>query len=447
MAVQQKSDPDFWNISDHDVRVGYTMTKMISIFKGGTRHSDIPNGLNEWTDEVRTRLRKDIMDAMNAKHVAFLLGSGCSSAYDAGGRQVGILTMQPLAKSLLLDMTSAKRITKSDRARLLASLGLDLGDPKYESNLEALMEVLFSYELVLGASKKPGADKILALIRKIINQVKDHVFQACTQGPYAEGDTTVHETYEHFYRRLVQRDRSLPRPWVFTTNYDLFSETAMDRNGIAYLNGFLGSVERRFNPATFRYALAEQLDLSSRKWNSVDNLVYFAKLHGSINWESRGDGLFPVVETPVTQARSERLLIYPTPAKQNASFASPYSDMFREFQTRVVREQSVLFVLGYSFGDEHVNNIIFQALTVPTFRIVLFVDPNANAMIARLRELDDPRIWIIGTEDPMATWKGHYFSTFVQEIMTGNEDDPAGDAVKLVLEKLLNHPTPGAMGE
>jgi hypothetical protein len=40
-----------------------------------------------------------------------------------------------------------------------------------------------------------------------------------------------------------------------------------------------------------------------------------------------------------------------------------FSDLFREFQARIVKEQSVLFTLGYSFGDEHVNNIIFQALT------------------------------------------------------------------------------------
>ncbi len=35
-----------------------------------------------------------------------------------------------------------------------------------------------------------------------------------------------------------------------------------------YANGFSGVVERRFNPSTFRYALAEQLDLTSRKWSS-----------------------------------------------------------------------------------------------------------------------------------------------------------------------------------
>ena len=69
-------------------------------------------------------------------------------------------------------------------------------------------------------------------------------------------------------------------------------------------------------------------------------------------------------------AKDSRVMIYPTPMKQNASFGSPYSDLFREFQARIVRDQSVLVVVGYSFNDEHVNNLIYQALTIPTFRLV-----------------------------------------------------------------------------
>ena len=178
--------------------------------------------------------------------------------------------------------------------------------------------------------------------------------------------------------------------------------------------------------------------------------MYFAKLHGSVSWESRGDGLFPVVETAPSLISSEQLLIYPSPAKQNASFAAPYSDLFREFQTRVVRDQSVLVTVGYSFGDEHVNNIIFQALTIPTFRLVAFVDPFANETVTKLRELDDPRIWIVGTEDKQATWKAHYFSTLVEDILATGGSDNAEEAINSVLTNLLGRgrktPDSGARG-
>lgn len=383
-------------------------------------------------------VRRDVADAMNSKNLAFLFGSGCSSARDDTGEEIGIPTMAPLAERFLKSDAEAYGLDLETRATLNDVLGVDVGDARYEKNLEALMEVLYGFAFALGHSGNATLAAAGPAVDIAISAVKRYVLHECLNGQTADPERTVLHTYERFYRRLAQRDRSLPRPWVFTTNYDLFNETAMDRLGVPYINGFQGSVERRFNPSTFRYTLAEQLDISSRRWSSVDSLVYFAKLHGSLSWTSSDEGLFPVIEaTPRPDDRVDRLLIYPTPAKQNASFASPYSDMFREFQRRVVREQSALITLGYSFSDEHVNNIIFQALTIPTFRLVAFVDPNANEMIGRLREMDDPRIWIIGTEDPAASWRGHFFAPFVDEIMPSVGEDPTDSAIERVLDKLV----------
>ena len=44
-------------------------------------------------------------------------------------------------------------------------------------------------------------------------------------------DDTVLSTYEAFYRKLVYRDRVLPRPWVFTTNYDLYPQRKQGLSG------------------------------------------------------------------------------------------------------------------------------------------------------------------------------------------------------------------------
>lgn len=202
-----------------------------------------------------------------------------------------------------------------------------------------------------------------------------------------------------------------------------------------YSNGFIGTVERRFNPASFRYSLAEQLDISSRRWSSVDGYLYLCKLHGSVNWVEAGKSLFPLreLQVPPKDCTSERVMIYPTPAKQNASFGYPYSDLFREFQHRTVRDQSVLFVIGYSFGDEHINNIIFQALTIPTFRLIAFCSPDAGGVVQRLRALNDPRIWIIGGDGPDETRRGHYFDVFVEHFMP----EPPGNKIDIAIEKVM----------
>lgn len=418
----------------------------------------------DWTDGPAI-VRRAVSEALNARNVAFLLGAGCSSLRSEGIEH-GIATMQPLAGAFCaasvqpdpvepapdvekvelngdeleddkvdeaLAPPSAAWVLTKDERDYLSKVGIDLTDPHYQRNLERLMEVLHSLHFVLDHSLKEQHEKRAETVRDVIDKVKLFLWERCTNGVFAHGDTTVLDLYEKFYRRLIFRDRSLPRPWVFTTNYDLFNERAMDRIGLPYANGFSGVVERRFNPSTFRYALAEQLDLSQRKWTAVDGFIYLCKLHGSVSWTEDGHGLFPIREQWPARAVS-KVMIYPTPAKQNSSLGSPYADLFREFQHRIVREQSVLVTAGYAFGDEHINNIIYQALTVPTFRLIIFADPDAEGEIAKLRALGDPRIWIIGGEGKDGGPPAHYFAEVVEHFLPQRPAERIEAAVKKVLE-------------
>jgi hypothetical protein len=414
------------------------------------RNGDAEPSELDWNKGIESA-RQAISEAMNAKNIAFLLGAGCSSLM-RDEKELGIATMAPLAKEFCGETLAARaagfygdppvvgaapapwRLTKGE-LDYLDALGIDLAKD-YSRNLERLMEVLFAQRFVLRQSENPDLHPYRAVLDGIIKKVQDFLWTRVTQGAFAtEGDSTVRDLYERFYKKLVLRDRSLPRPWVFTTNYDHFSELAMDRLGIPYANGFSGVVERRFNPAIFRYALAEQLDVASRKWTAVDAFVYLCKLHGSVTWTEDDHGLFPIKEVWPPESTNQ-MLIYPTPAKQNSSLGSPYADLFREFQSRIVREQSVLITAGYAFGDEHLNNIIYQALTIPTFRLVIFAAPDTAGEIAKLRALRDPRIWIIGGDGPAEGTRAHYFDMIVEHFMPQRPSDRIDDAVRKVLSEL-----------
>ena len=392
----------------------------------------------DW-EQAAGKVRDQLAEAINARNVAFLLGSGCSS-YVKNAQQLGIPTMKPIAKRFaetVGDMGNGAYATATERAALEEHLGLRMTDADYAANLELLMEVLYSVQVVLKRSTNTELQAASLTVSSIIAKAIHYIVASCTDGSFSKGDETVCGIYQRFYRKLVYRDRALPRPWVFTTNYDLFSEIAMDRLGIPYCNGFSGTVERRFNPATFRYSLAEQLDITARKWTAVDSFVYLCKLHGSINWIEEPRGLFPIREVQQPSAISGRMMIYPTPAKQNASFGSPYADLFREFQSHIVREQSVLFVLGYGFTDEHVNNIIFQALTIPTFRLIAFAPPDSGGVLRQLRELADPRVWIVGGEGTSEERKAHHFDTFIEKFMPEPPSSKIDTAVEKVLQTLI----------
>ena len=93
----------------------------------------------------------------------------------------------------------------------------------------------------------------------------------------------------------------------------------------------------------------------------------------------------------------------------------------------------MLFTVGYSFCDEHFNDIIYQALSNPSFTLVI-IDFNGcekSAEIKRLRDLNDPRIIII---------EGDYlgdFLTLANTLMPDFLDTSSEDKVTKTLNTLL----------
>jgi hypothetical protein len=372
-------------------------------------------------DKQIAEAQKEILKVFSVHNLSFLLGSGCSSLVEED-TEIGIPTMAPMAKEYYnsLDGTQKEYIIDSIK------INIDLFP--YDNNLEKFLEVLFSYKYLL---ESQGNKRELVILCQLINHTKDFIFSKCVNQ-----EKTVIDLYKSFYRKLVYRDSNLSKINIFTTNYDLFSERALDQLGIIFSNGFSGTIERYFNPAVFNYAFAEQMELSNNKWNVIDNFIYLYKLHGSVNWieDETSKQLFKIREIQEPKLEKTSVMIYPTPVKQNASFGSPYSDLFREFQKKLMKNNNVLITVGYSFSDEHINNLIYQALTIPTFRLVVVGNKDA-ININKLYELNDPRIWIIGEEgkwddDKLSKIPVHFFSRIVNELLP--EIDGQGEIEKSI---------------
>lgn len=396
---------------------------------------------SSWEDKAEI-IQRQMAEVFGSKNLSFLMGSGCSSLR-RGDDELGIPTMKFLAEefqALLAPDAGAGQafVSAAQKTELYDKLGIDLSADVVKGNLEQMMAVLINAHQFCKTSETEDLNAVAPLVGEIIVGIKKFVLHKCTTGPFSNDDESVVALYRRFYQSLATRARGLAPPWVFSTNYDLFNERAMDRSGIPYSNGFSGTVERRFNPATYRLALAEQLDITSRRWAAVDGFVHFCKLHGSVNWIEEDTGLYPIREShaPLDPSK-DRVMIYPTPSKQTASFGSPYSDMFREFQRQVVQDQSVLVILGFSFGDEHVNNIIFQGLTLPSFRVVAFMDPETNDITRELAALGDPRIWFIWGDGKEAGKKAHYFDGVVNHLMPTSADQKIDQAIEKALQTLL----------
>ena len=136
---------------------------------------------------------------------------------------------------------------------------------------------------------------------------------------------------------------------VFTSNYDLLMEQALEARKVPYFDGFVGS-HRTF----FDLGAMEQDKLPAR-WSRL------WKIHGSINWwrSSAGD----VERRPKAEA-GDRQMIYPSHLKYDQSRRLPYLAMLDRLKAFLASGQAVLVTCGYSFSDQHLNEVILQGLSV-----------------------------------------------------------------------------------
>ncbi|MCP9448031.1 MAG: SIR2 family protein [Nitrospira sp.] len=226
--------------------------------------------------------------------------------------------------------------------------------------------------------------------------------------------------YRMLIRKLLTRPLNLKRVNIFTLNYDTLVEQAADAEGVVLLDGFVGTLHRVFRPESYEQDLYFPADTTEGRVHRFDRVLHLYKLHGSITWRRTDltiDNPYGVQSERFDPETSVPLLIYPTPAKYGETLGLPYSELFRRFATAVVRPQSVLFVIGYGFGDEHVNAIIRQALAVPSFTLVI-VDPNPQSpFVKAIREQKDQRVWI--AEGP----KVGTFSGFADQILPDLQDE------------------------
>lgn len=249
----------------------------------------------------------------------------------------------------------------------------------------------------------------LNVLNNLINTIKKEYFSLLSKVPKLSipNPLTVHK---QFLKKILTRPLNLRRPKIFTTNNDLVIENAMDALGIMYLDGFIGTTRRSFRPECYNYDFYFPSTSTEGRVHRVDQVIHFYKIHGSINWITSFDSpenIYGIESKDIKTIEKENkygeVMIYPTPLKNEFTLDFPYSDLFRRFADAITQPQSVLVTLGYSFADEHINRIIYQALTIPSFTL-LIVDPIAdkNEEIKKLITLEDTRIhvisgWTIGT--------------------------------------------------
>jgi len=169
------------------------------------------------------------------------------------------------------------------------------------------------------------------------------------------------------YHRLCKWIDSIDRKVaveLFTTNYDLLMEQALEDSYVPYFDGFVGSRRSFFDLRAVEDAL---IPIHwSRLW----------KIHGSINWyqetkaNKEGQDIKKVYRSSEIKKNVSHL-IYPSHLKYEESRKMPYLALIDQLSRFVRKKSSLLILSGYSFNDDHLNDTIINALKANPTGMVL----------------------------------------------------------------------------
>ena len=140
---------------------------------------------------------------------------------------------------------------------------------------------------------------------------------------------------------------------VFTVNYDLLVETAFEQSRLPYFDGFVGNIQARFHTD-----LVEGTPEEPERW-ILPSFVRLWKLHGSVNWawDTSAEAEIVRMGSPVSSAAAA---IYPSDTKYDESRRMPFLVLQDRFRRALAQPETLTLVSGYSFGDEHLNEMFFD---------------------------------------------------------------------------------------
>lgn len=262
--------------------------------------------------------------ATRSRHVCAFLGAGTA-------RACGLPDIAQLEQRVLGDLEV------DDRAALEQQLaGRNLEQAL--SRLRRIAALLSGDQKVDGLTAADAANLDAAVCRAIVTELD---LDAADLGPMLG-----------LAAWAARADYHLPVE-LFTVNYDLLLETALERLRVAYFDGFVGTLQARFHTE-----LVEAAPGSARE--SVP--AFFTrlwKLHGSVNWAWADGQQIVRLGQPVPEGQAAA--IYPSDTKYEESRRVPFVVLQDRFRRALHQPETLVLITGYSFADDHLNELLFDA--------------------------------------------------------------------------------------
>jgi SIR2-like domain len=353
-------------------------------------------GNNEFSKKyLRQRIEPWLTSLFQSEHLSLLAGSGLTHAVHYLAAQKGAAGMD----ALTLSNHKAEINQAAERASEAAG--------RKKGNLEDQLRV--ANELLRGLEILQKNDVADALRKEL--QTGMLAFAQSILASEAGIATSGHEQREHAFNTLVtflmsfaSRTGVRDRLNIFTTNYDRLIEAGAELAGLHLLDRFLGKLMPIFRSSRLDLDMHYNPPGIRGEPRYLEGVARYTKLHGSVDWVQTGKDIRriglpfgaasvePYLQVPGLHGVSaHELMIYPNAAKDRETADYPYVELFRDLAAAVCRPNSTLVTYGYSFGDEHINRVIRDMLTIPsTHLVVISYDDRLGRIMQTYQELGRP---------------------------------------------------------
>ncbi|WP_195377185.1 SIR2 family protein [Anaerotruncus rubiinfantis] len=345
---------------------------------------------NKFSEEnLRGRVEPWLTSLFQSEHLSLLVGSGLTSAVqfsatDSSGNGMG----NPEPKSCYKDQIvkeAAASATRTGRG----------SNPNIEDYIRVMNELLRGLDII---GDKANYDELKTEIKALIKDFTDNIsaIEAAIASADEDKRNSAFNKLVLFLMSFASRTGTRDRLNIFTTNYDRLIEAGADIAGLHLIDRFVGALTPIFRSSRMDIDLHYNPPGIRGEPRYLEGVARYTKLHGSVDWVScdntiRRIGLpfgakdiTPFLGVAGIDADASKIMIYPNASKDKETAEYPYVELFRDFAAALCRPNSTVVTYGYSFGDDHINRIIRDMLTIPSTHLVVIAYNDEAGRIKRI---------------------------------------------------------------
>ena len=251
-------------------------------------------------------------------------------------------------------------------------------------------------------------------------------------------------SYKNFFKTinqliLLRRNKLLSKQVnIYTTNIDIFLEKSLEFTRLEFNDGFGKGFKPKYDLSNFKKSIFQKsLHFDNSSEIPVFNIL---KIHGSLTWKYEKENIYfdstleqtkmvkitsksDLIEVASEDSKSNKKddlesliakipastidetkfasfleeydklsIVNPTKGKfQQTVLDQKYYDLLRIYANELERENTLLFVMGFSFADEHIRDLTIRvANSNPTLMIYIFArSSNSKNKLEKILDIEN----------------------------------------------------------